>query len=302
MQSHTYQALLDTSRRVNWRIEDIIGGDKRLDFTKPFLPETFVRSQPLAFLSAREKLLLNHIRAHGYLSMFGLVEEFILPFIERQAEGAAGPEAFRSPALTQFAIEEAKHIELFRRFCEEFRNGFATPCAFIGPASEIRNIILGHRPIGVAVCILGIEWMSQRHYVECIHDNAEIDPQFRSLLRNHWLEEAQHAKLDALVLAELLAKASPAETETGFKDYLAIGGVFDEGLKQQAVFDLDALEAACGRTFDAGEREQFLAVQHRALRWTFLGSAMTTTGFLDAIGTCNPQGRAQIESVAPVFC
>lgn len=199
-------------------------------------------------------------------------------------------------------MEEAKHIELFRRFCEEFRSGFATPCASIGPASEIRNVILGHSPIGLAVCILGIEWMSQRHYVECIHDNAEIDPQFRSLLRNHWLEQAQHAKLDALVLAELVTKASPAEIETGFKDYLAIGGVFDEGLKQQAVFDLEALEAACGRTFDAGEREQFLAVQHQALRWTFLGSAVTTTGFLDAIGKCNPQGRAQIQSVAPVFC
>ncbi len=49
-----------------------------------------MRSQLLGFLSAREKLLLNHIRAHGYLSMFGLVEEFILPFIEGQAAGPAG--------------------------------------------------------------------------------------------------------------------------------------------------------------------------------------------------------------------
>lgn len=302
MQTHTYQALLDTSRRVNWRIEDIIGGDKRLDFTKPFLPETFVRSAPLTFLSPREKLLLNHIRAHGYLSMFGLVEEFILPFIEGQAEGPSDRAPFRSPALEQFAVEEAKHIELFRRFCAEFRSGFATPCAFIGPASEIRDVVLGHSPIGVAVCILGIEWMSQRHYVESIHDNAEIDPQFRSLLRNHWIEEAQHAKLDAMVLEELVAKASPAEIEAGFNDYFAIGGVFDAGLKQQAAFDLEALEAACGRTFAAGEREQFLAVQFQALRWTFLGSAMTTTGFLDAIGKCHAPGRAQIESVAPAFC
>jgi len=302
MQAHSYQSLLDTSRRVNWRIEDIIGGDKRLDFSKPFLPETFVRSAPLGFLSPRERLLLNHIRAHGYLSMFGLVEEFILPFIQVRARSPSELQPFRSPALEQFAAEEAKHIELFRRFCAEFRSGFATPCAFIGPASDIRDAILGYSPIGVAICILGIEWMSQRHYVESIHENAELDPQFRSLLRNHWIEEAQHAKLDGLVLEEMIADAAPHEVAKGFDDYLAIGGFFDEGLKQQAAFDLETLEAASGRKLNAAEREQFLAVQHQALRWTFLGSAMTTPGFLDMIGRSNAQGRAQIESVALAFC
>jgi hypothetical protein len=47
VQTHTYQTLLDVSKRVNWNIEDIIGGDKRLDFSKPFLPETFARTQAL---------------------------------------------------------------------------------------------------------------------------------------------------------------------------------------------------------------------------------------------------------------
>jgi hypothetical protein len=50
MQQHSYQDLLETSQQVNWRIDDIIGGDKRLDFSKPFLPETFARTEELAFL------------------------------------------------------------------------------------------------------------------------------------------------------------------------------------------------------------------------------------------------------------
>ena len=37
--NYSYQGVLETSERINWRIEDIIGGDKRLDFTKPFMPE-----------------------------------------------------------------------------------------------------------------------------------------------------------------------------------------------------------------------------------------------------------------------
>lgn len=302
MQQHSYASLLETSRRVNWRVEDIIGPDKPLDFSKPFLPESFVRAAELDFLSAGEKLLLNHIRAHGYLSMFGLVEEFILPFIEGQAGLPEEADAARGPALHQFAVEEAKHIELFRRFGEEFRKGFDTSCAFIGPAAEISKAVLGHSPLGVAICILGIEWMSQRHYVESIHDDNQIDTQFKSLLKNHWIEEAQHAKLDALVFGEMMGRASADEIAAGFADYLAIGGLFDGGLQQQAKFDLDALETACGRTFSGAERERFLAVQVQALRWTFLGSAMTTAGFLDALGAHSEWGRRQIEEAAPAFC
>src|SRR5205814_6570520 len=77
---YTYQAALETSERVSWRIGDIIGGEKRLDFRKPFMPESLAQVKGLSFLSAEEKLVLNQIRGHEYLAMFGLVEEFILPF------------------------------------------------------------------------------------------------------------------------------------------------------------------------------------------------------------------------------
>ena len=60
-----YQHLLKTSRRVNWRVEDLVGEGRRLDFTRPFLPETFAQTEPLGFLSAAEKLKLNHVRARG---------------------------------------------------------------------------------------------------------------------------------------------------------------------------------------------------------------------------------------------
>ena len=73
MKSHgyTYQNTLAASERIHWRVEDLIGGDKRLDFSKPFMPESFARVEPLTFLSEREKLALNHIRALGYLYTFG---------------------------------------------------------------------------------------------------------------------------------------------------------------------------------------------------------------------------------------
>src|SRR5579885_2006607 len=110
---HDYDAVLETSRRVNWQLDDLIDEGKRLDFSRPFLPETFVRARPLAFLSDRERLLLNQIRTRGYLALFELVESFIVPFVARQAEGGSEEGAARSPALRHFVAEEEKHRKLF---------------------------------------------------------------------------------------------------------------------------------------------------------------------------------------------
>ncbi len=40
---YTYQAALAAQEVIHWRVEDIIGGEKRLDFTKPFMPESLAR-------------------------------------------------------------------------------------------------------------------------------------------------------------------------------------------------------------------------------------------------------------------
>ena len=38
--NYTFEAALAASEKVNWQVEDLIGGDKRLDFTRRFLPES----------------------------------------------------------------------------------------------------------------------------------------------------------------------------------------------------------------------------------------------------------------------
>src|SRR5262249_7290305 len=46
---YTYQATLAASERIHWRVEDLIGDDKRLDFSRPFLPESLARVESLSF-------------------------------------------------------------------------------------------------------------------------------------------------------------------------------------------------------------------------------------------------------------
>jgi len=299
---YTYAGALAASERINWRVEDIIGGDKRLDFTRPFLPESLARVAPLSFLGAAEKRTLNQIRGLGYLYMFGLVEEFILPFLLDHTRSHLRGDDYRVRAFLEFAAEEAKHIQLFRRFRQEFEAGFGTPCAVIGPPEAIAQAVLAQEPLAVALTILHIEWMTQRHYIDSVQDDQGLDPQFRSLLKHHWMEEAQHAKLDTLMVEALAEGRSPEEVDRAVEGYLSIGMMVDEGLTQQAAFDAASLELAMGRALAPDHREQVLAVQRRGLRWTFLGSGMTHGNFLETLEKLRPAARARVEEVAPAFC
>jgi len=64
---YTYQVALAASEKIRWRVEDIIGGDKRLDFTKPFVPESLARVEPLSCLTPKEQWTLNQIRGNADL-------------------------------------------------------------------------------------------------------------------------------------------------------------------------------------------------------------------------------------------
>ncbi|HTC52680.1 MAG TPA: hypothetical protein VK700_12155 [Steroidobacteraceae bacterium] len=297
----TYQHLLETSRRVNWRLENLIGEGRRLDFTRPFLPETYAQTEPLGFLSPAEKLKLNQIRARGYLALFELVEAFVVPFISEQANDGAAAEPFRAQALRHFAGEEEKHRQMFSSMLREFDAAFGTQCGLIGPAEDICRAILGHGPLAVTIAILGLEWMSQGHYLGSIKDNQDLDPQFKSLLKHHWIEEAQHAKLDALVLRSLAERSSAQQIATAVQEYFEIGAFLDGGFKQQSQIDLESLQRTIGRTLSEDERRQFLKVQHQALRWTFLGSAMQNPNFLAVLAGISDEAAAHVQQAANLF-
>lgn len=300
--NYSYQGALEASERIGWRVEDIIGGDKRLDFSKPFMPESLAQVRKLSFLSPEEQRTLNQIRGHEYLAMFGLVEEFILPYVVDHARPQLSGDDYRVRALLQFAGEEAKHIHLFKSFRREFEAGFGSKCEFIGPAEDVRKFVLSHGPLGVGIAILHIEWMTLRHYIEAVKDNQELDPQFKSMLKHHWLEESQHTKLDTLVVEELAANASESEIELAFKEYGEIGAFLDQGIQRQTEFDVESFMQASGRKLSRNEREQMSQAVLKGMRWTYLGTGMTHPNFLDTVQSIKPEARVQIEQMAPAFC
>jgi hypothetical protein len=276
---YDYESILETSHRVNWKLEDVIEG-RTLDFSRPFLPEALAGVSKIQCLSDAEKLKLNQIRGLTYLATFGLVEEYIVPSVLDHVRAGDRADDRGVQALLHFAEEETKHIELFKWFVREFERGFGTPCGVIGPAAAIVADILDHSPLGVFLTTLQIEWMTQMHYLESVKDSREgLDPLVCSLLRHHWMEESQHAKLDTLVLDEIARNSTPTQIDKGIEDYMDIGKMLDGGLQTQVELDLVSLEKAIGRRLNDVEKSEIREAQLKAYRWTFLLSGMTHPKF-----------------------
>jgi hypothetical protein len=294
-----FEAALASSLKAAWHLDDVLRSDQELDFSRSFMPESLARTAAVTSLNPFEQRVLNQISAHQYLCIFGIVEEFILPFLLDHARPALRDDDWRVRALLNFASEEAKHIHLFKRFHAAFVRGFPVECQVIGPSEAIGAEVLRHDPLSVGLVILMIEWMSQAHYLGSIRDDGDLDPLFKSLLRYHWMEEAQHAKLDTLIVDALAEGRSEAEIDRAIDGFLEIGAFLDGGLQTQAGLNLDALEKAIGRRLD--DRGTILAQQHQAARWTYIGSGMVHERFKATLAAISPRAAARVADTAPLF-
>src|SRR5262249_11216580 len=154
-------------------------------------------------------------------------------------------------------------------------------------------------PLGVFLTTLHIEWMTQKHYLESVKDSTEkLDPLFCSLLKHHWLEESQHAKLDTLVVDEIAAALPPGGIEKGIDDYMDIGKLLDGGLQAQVRLDLESLEKAVGRRLSEAEKAEITEAQTKAYRWTFLLSGMTHPRFDRSLVELSQKGYARVGELA----
>ena len=282
----TYEAVLASSLRAQWDLDKVLPADRELDFNRNFMPESLSRSRAAPGLTADEQRILNQIYANQYICMFGTVEEFILPFLLDHARPMLREDDFQVRALLNFASEEAKHIHLFKRIHEAFVRGFPVECRILVASDALTRGILRHHPLAVGLIILMIEWMTQSHYVGSIRDDDDLDPLFKSLLKHHWMEEAQHAKLDTLIVDALAEGCCEEEIESVMKEFVVILGYFDRSFQVQARMNVDSLERALGRKVD--NRRELEAHQYAAARWTFIGS-----------GLVHPRFKATLESISP---
>ena len=200
--------------------------------------------------------------------------------------------------MLRFAEDESKHQELFRRSTALFEKGFGVRCGLIPAREEVARVVLSKSRLCTYLLTSMIEWFTQTHYIEHIRDRGELDGLFRDLIKYHWMDEAQHAKIDSLLIDEITTEISEEDRESAVDELIELGGAIDGLLSQQADLDLGSLEKAIGRALSDREKAEIKKSTHRAYRWTFLVSGLEHPNFVKIVGELTRRGPAKLEAVA----
>ena len=295
--SYTYEDVLENSKKVAWKEDDVLAG-RQFDLSKRFLPNSLSGVDEIDSLSADEKRTLNQIMGNAYCHLFAFVEEFIVPSVMEEALDNPYGDEVRQRSLVRFTEDELKHQELFRRSIALFNEQFGTTPQLIPGREAVAAVVRSKSKLAVMTLIDIIEWFVQVHYTEHVLDKTELDGLFRDLLKYHWLDEAQHAKLDTMLIAEMVEDMPMAEREAAIDEVLELGGAIDGLLQQQIGLNIDALQAAKGRVFTADERDDIAAKTLHAWRWTFLVSGLEHPKVVKLVEEITDQGPAKLRNVA----
>ena len=294
---YSYPEILNNSLKVAWTERQVLEG-RDFDYSKRFLPNRLSGVDAIRCLNDREKLKLNQIMGNAYCHLFAFVEEYIIPQALEAAQKDIYGDETRLRTLLRFAEDESKHQELFRRSTALFAEGFGVQCGLIPGQEDVARVVLSKSRLCSYLLTSMIEWFTQLHYVEHVRDRGELDPLFRDLVKYHWMDEAQHAKIDTLLIEEIVREIAEEDRETAVDELLELGGAVDGLLSQQTDLDLESLAKALGRKFSKDEKEEIQRNIHRAYRWTFLVSGLEHPNFVRIVSELTRRGPAKLQAVA----
>jgi hypothetical protein len=294
---YSYADILQNSLKVAWTERQVLEG-RDFDFSKRFLPHRLTGVDDIRCLNDGEKLKLNQIMGNAYCHIFAYVEEYIIPQALEAAQKDIFGEETRLRTLLRFAEEESKHQEMFRRSMALFEKGFGVQCGLIPAREDVAKVVLGKSRMCSYLLTSMIEWFTQLHYLEHIRERNELDGLFRDLVKYHWMDEAQHAKIDSLLIDELCKEVSAADREKAVEELLELGGAVDGLLSQQADLDLQSLEKASGRILSDADKAEIKQHTQRAYRWTFLVSGLEHPNFVQIVSELTTNGTAKLNAVA----
>ena len=292
MPTYSYAECLQTAYRVNWRINDVIGG-RRFDRSRRWLPSQLSGVDQISCLSEDEKTKLTHVEMGAYAHLFGYVEEFIAPKMVSLAQDFAIDDRVAFDALVNFAAEEVKHMNLFREIRSLVDEATGFPLALIGDEKTVARAVL-HKSTGATLLLTAaIEWFTQLHYLTAFKDDGALDGFTKHIFKHHWLEEAQHAKMDHLETLRAFEPMTEAERDTAVDDLIALVAGVDGLVQQQAALDVQNLERYLGRSLREVEKQDILAGVLRAKRYVFIESGVTHPNFQALFGAVTTAAQQQ---------
>ena len=250
-------------------------------------------------LNEREKLKLNQIMGNAYCHIFAYVEEYIIPQALEAAQKDIYGDETRLRALAALRRGRVEAPGAVSALDGAVREGASeSECGLIPAREEVARVVLSKSRLCSYLLTSMIEWFTQLHYVEHVRDRGELDGLFRDLVKYHWMDEAQHAKIDSLLIDEIIQEIGEEDREKAVDELLELGGAVDGLLSQQADLDLESLERAIGRTLSDREKTEIKRNTQRAYRWTFLVSGLEHPNFVRIVSELTSRGPAKLEAVA----
>lgn len=281
--TYSYADCLEKSYRVNWRIDDVLGG-RRFDGQRRWLPARLSGAWAVTCLGPDEKVKLTHVEMGAYAHLFGFVEEFIAPKVATLARDFELDRRDAFDALLNFAAEEVKHMTLFRRVRGLIGDAVGFELALLPGARDVARAVLARNTGAVLLLTAAIEWFTQQHYLTCFKDDEGLDAFTGHIFKCHWLEESQHARMDHLETLRAFEKMDDAEREVAIDDLIELVAAVHGLLEQQTALDVENLGRYLGRAFSASERAEIERSVMAAKRYTFIESGVTHPNFLALFG------------------
>jgi hypothetical protein len=283
MSAYSYTECLQNSYRINWKIADVVG-DRHFDATRPWLPARLSGAGRIGCLTPAEKVKLTQVEMGSYAHLFGFVEEFIAPTMISLAGDFAVEQRDAFDALTNFAAEEVKHMNLFREVRASVDGTLGFPLALLPGAADVARAVLHKHTGAVLLLTAAIEWMTQMHYLGCFDGDESLDPFTKHIFKSHWLEESQHARLDHLETLRAFRAMSDSDKDRAVTDLIDLVEAVDGLLQTQARLDVDNLQSCLWRRLGADERTEVYEAVLAAKRYTFIETGVTHPNFVELFG------------------
>jgi hypothetical protein len=267
-----YARCIQSSKRVQWEIdEDVIRG-RRFDTANKFLPDGLTLADKFTTLSADEKRFVSQIQGRTYANIFGLVERYINAKILEVTRDYALGDQVPLEALLRFTQEELKHQALFRRIDAMMGEVLPDGYRFDFVPDSVARAVLGKSTWAVLMLTLHIELFTQLHYRQSIDPDGALSPLFKDVFLYHWKEESQHAILDELEILRHDATLTASERDRGVGDFIDLVAAVDGILQVQADADTAYFIGNCGRTVPTGGGQAIAATFLTAYRWQYIHS------------------------------
>ena len=296
MPTYSHANALRNAYKANWKIEDVLG-QRRFDPTKRWLPVSLSAVASVDWLDERERRALNQVELAAYAHLFGYVEEFIAPKVSALAHDYAIDQRVAFDALTNFAAEEVKHMNLFRAIRERVDGQLGFELERLADEKGTARFVLSKSGGAVLLFTAALEWLTQRHYLEAFRDDGQLDPFTKDIFKAHWSEEAQHAQLDHLETLRAFAPMTDAERDRAVDEVIELMAAVDGLLAKQSEHDVANLSALLRRTFTASQTAALKAAVLSAKRRTFLVSGVTHPRFQELfLEVTTPAQRARVDA------